>query len=87
MIIEVQYWGLLPQDGDPETPDYPVGIGRDRIECKTLEEAISFVKEKKSREKPGGDTLTSVDFMDITTPGVYKHYSYDLETGKLRQTQ
>ena len=79
----IELYGLLPQDGDPDTPTYPVGLRGKEIECKDVEEALSLgLSWGEEILPPLGETLTSIEIMDCT-PGKYRHYVFTLETGKL----
>ena len=41
MRFRIYLYGLLPQDGDPETPTYPVGLRSKEVDCESPEEAVS----------------------------------------------
>lgn len=85
MKFFIHLYGLLPQDGDPDTPTYPVGLRGKEFECADVKDAVSQgLSWGKEILPPSGDTLTSLEIMDCT-PGDYKHYVYDLETGKLKK--
>lgn len=85
MTFQIHLYGLLPQDGDPETPKYPVGLRGKEFECESLEEAISLGKAwGEDILPPLGETLTSLEIMDCT-PGGYRFYEYDITKGKLKE--
>jgi hypothetical protein len=82
----IELYGLLPQDGDPDTPTYPVGLRGKEIECKDVEEAVSLgIEWGKEILPPLGETLTEIDIMEHSSPGKYRHFVYSLETGKLKE--
>ncbi len=85
MRVRIYLCGLLPQDGDPETPTYPVGLRSKEIECESPEEAVSLgIKWGEEILPPLGDTLTDIQLETISPKtGKGVSYSYNLKRKKL----
>ena len=85
MRFRIYLYGLLPQDGDPETPTYPVGLRSKEVDCESPEEAVSLgIEWGKEILPPLGETLTDVE-LETTSPktGKLVSYKYSLNRKKL----